>query len=96
MSGIGERVLKNVNPHPEVSPKKLIFPDSIICLEDGKKLRMLKRYLKTSYNLSPYEYRQRWGLAPNYPMAATKYAEHRSFLAKKIGLGTSPKNINSE
>jgi predicted transcriptional regulator len=56
LSGIVEGVLKNVKPHPEVSPKKLISPDFIICLEDGKKLKMLKRHLKTSYNLSPYEY----------------------------------------
>jgi len=73
---------------PSVSIKKSISPDYIICLEDGKKLKMLKRHLKTAYNLSPEEYRERWGLPADYPMVAPNYAKHRSSLAKKIGLGT--------
>jgi predicted transcriptional regulator len=63
-----------------------------VCLEDGKKLKMLKRHLKTSYNMTPEQYRERWGLAPDYPMVAPAYAKHRSSLAKKIGLGTKPRN----
>jgi predicted transcriptional regulator len=75
-------------PRPAVSVKKSIFPDYIVCLEDGKKLKMLKRHLKTAYNLSPDDYRKRWGLPADYPMVAPNYAKHRSALAKKIGLGT--------
>ena len=75
-------------PRPAVSVKKSIFPDYIICLEDGKKLKMLKRHLKTAYNFSPDDYRKRWGLPADYPMVAPNYAKHRSALAKKIGLGT--------
>ena len=65
--------------------------DHIVCLEDGKKLKMLKRHLKTAYNMTPEQYRERWGLAPDYPMVAPDYARHRSSLAKKIGLGTKPR-----
>ena len=72
---------------PAVPIKKSITPDHIICLEDGKKLKMLKRHLKTSYNLTPEEYRERWGLASDYPMVAPNYAAKRQELAKKIGLG---------
>lgn len=75
-------------PQPAVPIRKSVTPDYIVCLEDGKKLKMLKRHLKTAYNMSPEEYRERWGLAPDYPMVAPKYAEQRSNLAKKIGLGT--------
>lgn len=78
-------------PKPAVSPKKSIFPDHIICLEDGKKLKMLKRHLKSAYNMTPEEYRERWGLPADYPMVAPNYAKHRSRLAKKIGLGTKPR-----
>ena len=70
---------------------KLVYPDYIICLEDGKKLKMLKRHLKTAYGMTPEEYRDRWGLAADYPMVAPNYAKHRSSLAKKIGLGTRPR-----
>ena len=73
---------------PAVPVKKSITPDFIICLEDGKKLKMLKRHIKTRYNLSPEEYREKWGLAADYPMVAPNYASQRSELAKKIGLGT--------
>src|SRR5246127_5290828 len=78
-------------PQPAVSIKKSIHPDYIVCLEDGKKLKMLKRHLKTAYDMSPEEYRERWGLGPDYPMVAPNYAKHRSSLAKKIGLGTKPR-----
>ena len=78
-------------PRPAVPIKKSIFPDYIVCLEDGKKLKMLKRHLKTAYNMTPEDYRERWGLLPDYPMVAPNYAKHRSNLAKKIGLGTKPR-----
>ena len=74
-------------PQPAVPIKKSVTPDAIICLEDGKKLKMLKRYLKTAYNMSPEQYRERWGLPPDYPMVAPNYAKKRSRLAKDIGLG---------
>ena len=80
-------------PTPVVSIKKSITPDYIICLEDGKKLKMLKRHLKTAYNMTPEDYRERWGLAADYPMVAPNYAKHRSTLAKKIGLGTKPRKV---
>ncbi len=76
---------------PAVPIKKSVMPDYIVCLEDGKKLKMLKRHLKTAYNMSPEEYRDRWGLPADYPMVAPNYAQHRSSLAKKIGLGTKPR-----
>ena len=72
---------------PAVPIKKSVTPDHIICLEDGKKLKMLKRHLKTSYNMTPEDYRERWGLASDYPMVAPNYAAKRQELAKKIGLG---------
>lgn len=78
-------------PQPAVPVKRSIYPDYIVCLEDGKKLKMLKRHLKTAYNMSPEQYRERWGLPPDYPMVAPNYARHRSSLAKKIGLGTKPR-----
>ncbi len=76
---------------PAVPVKKSVFPDHIVCLEDGKKLKMLKRHLKTAFDLTPEQYRERWGLASDYPMVAPNYARHRSTLAKKIGLGTKPR-----
>ena len=78
-------------PKPAVSIRRSVTPDYIVCLEDGKKLKMLKRHLKTAYNLTPDEYRKRWGLPSDYPMVAPNYAKHRSNLAKKIGLGTKPR-----
>lgn len=75
-------------PQPAVPIKRSVTPDYIICLEDGKKLKMLKRHLKTAYNMSPEEYRERWGLPADYPMVAPNYAKQRSKLAKDIGLGT--------
>ena len=74
-------------PTPAVAIKKSITPDYIVCLEDGKKLKMLKRHLRSTYNLTPDEYRTKWGLPQDYPMVAPKYAEQRSEFAKKIGLG---------
>lgn len=75
-------------PEPAVPVKRSVTPDYIVCLEDGKKLKMLKRHLKTAYNMTPEEYRDRWGLPPDYPMVAPNYAKQRSKLAKEIGLGT--------
>lgn len=74
-------------PIPAVSVKKSIHPDYLVCLEDGKKLKMLKRHLKTAYDMTPDEYRERWGLPSDYPMVAPNYARQRSKLAKDIGLG---------
>ncbi len=74
-------------PAPAVPIKKSVTPDYVICLEDGKKLKMLKRHLRNSFDMSPDEYRQKWGLPSDYPMVAPKYAAKRSELAKKIGLG---------
>jgi len=85
-------------PEPEPEPlkpavpiKKSITPDYLICLEDGKKFKSLKRHLRTHYNLSPEEYRDRWGLASDYPMVAPNYAAARSELAKRMGLGQQSK-----
>ncbi|MBV9860945.1 MAG: MucR family transcriptional regulator [Alphaproteobacteria bacterium] len=72
---------------PAVPVRKSITPEYLVCLEDGKKLKMLKRHLRSTYNMTPDEYRMKWGLAPDYPMVAPKYAEQRSEFAKKIGLG---------
>lgn len=74
-------------PQPAVPIKKSVTPDYIVCLEDGKKLKMLKRHLKSAYDLTPDAYRERWGLPSDYPMVAPNYAEKRSRLAKNIGLG---------
>ena len=73
---------------PVVPIRSSVKPDYIVCLEDGKKLKMLKRHLMTHYQMTPDEYRQKWGLSPDYPMVAPNYAEQRRSLAKKIGLGT--------
>ena len=67
--------------------RRSVQPDHIVCLEDGKKLKMLKRHLRTTYGLSPEEYRAKWGLPPDYPMVAPNYAKQRSEFAKQIGLG---------
>ncbi|MEL6111466.1 MAG: MucR family transcriptional regulator [Pseudomonadota bacterium] len=73
---------------PAVPISKSVTPDYVICLEDGKKLKMLKRYLRTHYNLTPEEYKRKWNLPPDYPMVAPNYAKRRSAFAKQIGLGT--------
>jgi predicted transcriptional regulator len=89
LSGLGNAPAGSASrPHPAVPIKKSVLPEYIVCLEDGKKLKMLKRHLKTRYNMSPEEYRERWGLPSDYPMVAPTYAQQRSDLAKKIGLGT--------
>ncbi len=75
-------------PEPAVPIRKSVTPDYIICLEDGKKLKMLKRHLASAYNMTPDQYRERWGLSADYPMVSPNYAQQRSTLAKKIGLGT--------
>ncbi len=80
---------------PAVPLKKSVFADYIICLEDGKKLKMLKRHLMTSYGMTPEAYRERWGLPSNYPMVAPSYAERRSALAKSIGLGRKPSGASA-
>ena len=89
--GVEEEKEEPQKPVPAVPIKRSVHPEYIICLEDGKKLKMLKRHLKTRYDMSPEEYRKRWGLADDYPMVAPNYAEQRSSLAKKIGLGTKPR-----
>lgn len=75
-------------PQPAVPIRKSVMPDYLVCLEDGKKLKMLKRHLKTAYGMTPEQYRDRWGLSADYPMVAPNYAKTRSKLAKDIGLGT--------
>ena len=74
---------------PFVSIKKSVTPGYLVCLEDGKRMKMLKRYLRTQYNMTPEQYRTKWGLPHDYPMVAADYAERRSVFAKKIGLGKS-------
>lgn len=93
LASVGQPVAKPQpeRPQPAVPVKKSITPEYLVCLEDGKKLKMLKRHLQTSYSLTPDQYRERWGLPPDYPMVAPNYAKHRSSLAKKIGLGTKPR-----
>jgi predicted transcriptional regulator len=91
LANVGRDPVPTDRPQPAVPVKRSVFPDHIICLEDGKKLKMLKRHLKTAYNMTPEQYRDRWSLAPDYPMVAPNYARHRSTLAKKIGLGTKPR-----
>ena len=73
---------------PAVSVRSSIKPDYVVCLEDGLKMKMLKRHLMTDHGMTPEQYRQKWGLGPDYPMVAPNYAEQRRTLAKKIGLGT--------
>jgi predicted transcriptional regulator len=84
-NGQGEVVSESLKP--AVAVKKSITPEFLICLEDGKKFKSLKRHLRTQYNMTPEHYREKWGLPPDYPMVAPKYAEARSQLAKQMGLG---------
>jgi predicted transcriptional regulator len=89
LTGLGTKLEEpETRPEPAVSVRSSIKPDYIVCLEDGKKLKMLKRHLMTHYQMTPDEYRTKWGLAADYPMVAPNYAEQRRDLAKKIGLGT--------
>src|SRR3984885_14479869 len=96
--------LSKVSEPPEVVPlavpavplNKSVFPDFIVCLEDGRKLKSLKRHLWSSFRMTPDEYRAKWGLPPHYPMTSPNYAAHRSALAKKIGLGGQEMRINRD
>ncbi len=90
LMGAGTEQAEPERLQPAVPIKKSVFAEYIVCLEDGKKLKMLKRHLQTSYNMTPEQYRERWNLPHDYPMVAPRYAEHRSELAKKIGLGRKP------
>ncbi len=91
LAGLGEAAEPaEERPEPAVSIRASVKPDYIVCLEDGKKLKMLKRYLRTNYDMTPEEYRARWNLPSDYPMVAPNYAEKRRDLAKKIGLGRKP------
>lgn len=89
LSGLGGAAQNDIqtSQKPAVAVKRSVTPDYIVCLEDGKKLKMLKRYLRSNYNLTPEEYRAKWGLPADYPMVAPNYAAQRSEFAKKIGLG---------
>ena len=88
LSNLGEKPVVEEKPVPAVSIRSSIKPDYIVCLEDGKKLKMLRRHLMTHYNMTPDDYRTKWGLPADYPMVAPDYAEKRRVLAKEIGLGT--------
>jgi predicted transcriptional regulator len=91
LSGLGKEVVTaEVRPEPAVSVRSSVKKDHIVCLEDGKKMKMLKRHLMTDHGLTPDEYRTRWELPSDYPMVAPDYAEKRRDLAKKIGLGRKP------
>ena len=87
LASVDEPVEAVEKPVPAVPPKRSVFPDYIVCLEDGKKLKMLKRHLNSIYGMTPADYRARWDLPEDYPMVAPNYAEKRSALAKQIGLG---------
>ncbi|MEO8722513.1 MAG: MucR family transcriptional regulator [Sphingobium sp.] len=90
LAGLGDGpVVAEVRQEPAVSIRSSIKADYIVCLEDGKKLKMLKRHLMTHYKMTPDDYRAKWNLPADYPMVAPNYAEQRRTLAKKIGLGTS-------
>ena len=91
LAGLGQATpVVDTPPEPAVSIRSSVKPDHIVCLEDGKKLKMLKRHLMTHYNMTPEQYRTRWNLPADYPMVAPDYAEKRRELAKKIGLGRKP------
>lgn len=96
VSGLAEskEAKTEARPKPAVPVNKSVTDDYIICLEDGKKLKMLKRYLRSRYNLSPDEYRRRWGLPADYPMVAPSYTARRSQFAKEIGLGRNGRKDN--
>ncbi len=89
LSGLGQPQSKPAErQEPAIALKKSVTADYIVCLEDGKKLKMLKRHLRTAYGLTPEQYREKWGLPADYPMVAPNYAKKRSTLARQIGLGT--------
>jgi len=87
LTSVGEAQVEEAPPEPAVPIRRSLHPDYLICLEDGRKLKMLRRHLRTAYNMSPEEYRAKWGLPADYPMVAPNYAKQRSELAKRIGLG---------
>ncbi|MGC1779928.1 MAG: MucR family transcriptional regulator, partial [Xanthobacteraceae bacterium] len=87
LAGSRRPAAEEAKPEPAVPVKRSVFPDHLVCLEDGKKLKMLKRHLMTTYKLTPEQYRAKWGLPKSYPMVAPDYAAQRSVLAKQIGLG---------
>ncbi|KJS24433.1 MAG: hypothetical protein VR75_15080 [Hyphomonadaceae bacterium BRH_c29] len=91
LSGLGERVARLDEPKPAVPVTKSVSDTFLVCLEDGKKFKSLKRHLRTSYDMSPEEYREKWGLPADYPMVAPGYSRQRSQLAKKMGLGRTDK-----
>jgi len=94
LAGLGSPVIApDVKQEPAVSVRSSIKPDYIVCLEDGKKLKMLKRHLMTHYQMTPEQYRAKWNLPADYPMVAPNYAEQRRTLAKKIGLGTKRRKV---
>jgi predicted transcriptional regulator len=89
LNGLGDTLVEpEPKPEPAVSIRSSVKPDYVVCLEDGKKLKMLKRHLMTHYQMTPEQYRTKWNLPADYPMVAPNYAEQRRSLAKKIGLGT--------
>lgn len=93
LAGLGTPTAEpEVKQEPAVSIRSSIKPDYVVCLEDGKKLKMLKRHLMTHYQMTPDDYRAKWNLPADYPMVAPNYAQQRRTLAKKIGLGTKPRN----
>jgi predicted transcriptional regulator len=94
LAGLGGEMKAVDQPIPAVAIRNSVTPDYIVCLEDGRKLKMLKRHLQTAFGMTPAQYRERWGLPADYPMVAPKYAERRSELAKRIGLGRHGRNDN--
>lgn len=96
LNGLREpAALPEIKPEPAVSIRASVKPDYIVCLEDGKKLKMLKRHLMTHYQMTPADYRSKWNLPSDYPMVAPNYAEQRRSLAKKIGLGRKPRTVET-
>ncbi|MER8708945.1 MucR family transcriptional regulator [Mesorhizobium sp. M0220] len=94
LTGLGQlNVAEQPKQEPATNPKRSVTADYIICLEDGKKFKSVKRHLAVHYGLSPDDYREKWGLKPDYPMVAPNYAAQRSTLAKAAGLGRKPQPI---
>ncbi|MBZ9998034.1 MucR family transcriptional regulator [Mesorhizobium sp. BH1-1-4] len=97
LTGLGQpNVAELPKQEPAINPKRSVAPDYIICLEDGKKFKSLKRHLSVHYGLSPDEYREKWGLKQDYPMVAPNYAAQRSTLAKAAGLGRKPQPVSAK
>ncbi len=93
LAGLADPAANDAKPEPAVPVRSSVKPDFLICLEDGKKLKMLRRHLMTHYSMTPEDYRAKWSLPPDYPMVAPNYAEQRRDLAKRIGLGTRPRAV---